>query len=223
MACMRYCKTMQGLRCPLAITARNSICFLLNIFHWQIQWIAGGLWAGLLPEHSQIPLISRGVAHDKYWSDQSPATGKSKFSRLPDTSCDQLIVRRAELDEVKPTKYLWEILGRKALLEHSNLSNLILHFAIGVSLCPWYGHGCIHPGDQSCSVGTDLHSHPQPVHQDNAQNSGVTVLTKVRSDPNQSHGTFSPHSRHVTCELQMAASGLFWNLHLQKAKCPTGS
>lgn len=26
-------------------------------------------------------LISRGVVHDKFWSDQSPATGKSKFSR----------------------------------------------------------------------------------------------------------------------------------------------
>lgn len=157
--------------------------------------------------------------------------------RLPYPPCDQLILRRAGLDEVKPAKYLCEFRGRMALLDHSSLSNLILHFAVRVPLCPWCGRVChtdpllqglhnikvlsrliqgsICPGDQSCCHGTDLHSHPQPVCQGDAQNSEVTV-----SDTNQSYSTFSPHNRH---ELQMAASGPVWNLHLQKAKCPTGS
>lgn len=55
-------------------------------------------------------------------------------SRLPYTPYDQLIVRRAELDKVKPTKYFGESMGRRPLLERSSLSNLILYFAIGVSL-----------------------------------------------------------------------------------------
>lgn len=57
------------------------------------------------------------------------------LSRLLYTPGDKLTVRRAELDEVKPTKYLWEIMGRRPLLEHSILSILILYFAIGVPVC----------------------------------------------------------------------------------------
>lgn len=63
-------------------------------------------------------------------------------------------------------------------------------------------------------ISSHIHS------QDDAKNSGVTVMTKFRSDTNQFQSTFSPHSRHETHEPQMAAPGLFWNLHLQKAKCP---
>lgn len=86
--------------------------------------------------------------------------------------CDQLTLRRAELDEVKPTKYLCPIMGRTGLLEHSSLSNLILYFAIGLSPCHWcvpqssLPTGVIQqldyicPGDQSCCLGTDLHSQP---------------------------------------------------------------
>lgn len=59
--------------------------------------------------------------------------------RLPYPPCDQLIPRRAGLDEVKPAKYLCEFRGRMALLDHSSLSNLILHFAVRVPLCPWCG------------------------------------------------------------------------------------
>lgn len=56
---------------------------------------------------------------------------------------------RAELDEVQPAKYLWQIMGRTDLLEHSSLSNLILHFALGVSPCHWCGHVChAHPFQQ---------------------------------------------------------------------------
>lgn len=139
--------------------------------------------------------------------------------RLPYPPCDQLILRRAGLDEVKPAKYLCEFRGRMALLDHSSLSNLILHFAVRVPLCPWCGRVChtdpllqglhnikvlsrliqgsICPGDQSCCHGTDLHSHPQPVCQGDAQNSEVTV-----SDTNQSYSTFSAHNRCVSYKRQ---------------------
>lgn len=154
------------------------------------------------------------------------------LSRLLYTPCDRLTLRRAELDEVKPTKYLSEIMGRMALLEYSSLRNLILYFATGVSLCHWcvphsslptrviqqLGYVC--PGHQSCCLGTDLHPHPQPMCQDDAQNSGVTV-----SDTNQSDSAFSPHNTH--CDMSATSGSLWipaiWNLHLHKVKCPTGS
>lgn len=97
-------------------------------------------------------------------------------------------------------KNLWEIMGRRALLEHSSLSNLILYFAVSVTMSLMWARvphsslptgvtqqqGFICPGDQSCCLSTDLPSHPQPVCLDDTKNSGETA-----SDTNHAHSTFS--------------------------------
>lgn len=136
-------------------------------------------------------------------------------------------------------------MGMMALLECSNLSNLILYFPIRAltdvslmwarvshsSLLMGWQQGYTSPADQSHWLSTDLNSHPQPMCQDDAEKSQVTA-----SDINHFYSTSLPLSfnqsqihqepsqqtcRHLSHKWQPL--DLVCGLHLQRVKCPTGS